>query len=100
MTELSYDEIILQVRKNNEEALVLLFSLVENYVKHTAKKMITIERFINYTIDEIHWNLYPKGSIDDWDGLTRLFIDLVNNDNELLKDSYIKSWYKASVDIV
>ena len=53
MTELSYDDIILQVRKNNEEALVLLFSLVENYVKHTAKKMITIERFINYTIDEI-----------------------------------------------
>ena len=69
----------------------------ENWVT-TSMKNNSIKS--NYTIDEIHWNLYPKGSIDDWDGLTRLFIDLVNNDNELLKDSYIKSWYKASVDIV
>ena len=69
----------------------------ENWVT-TSMKNNSIKS--NYTIDEIHWNLYLKGSIDDWDGLTRLFIDLVNNDNELLKDSYIKSWYKASVDIV
>ena len=24
----------------------------------------------NYTIDEIHWKLYPKGDISAWDGLT------------------------------
>lgn len=54
----------------------------------------------NYTIDEIHWKLYPKGSIDDWDGLTSVFIELVDNDKELLKDSYIRSWYKASKDIL
>lgn len=50
----------------------------------------------NYTIDEIHWKLYPKGDISAWDGLTGLFLELVNKDNELLKDSYIKSWYKVS----
>lgn len=50
----------------------------------------------NYTIDEIHWTLYPKGNIADWDGLTGVFIELVNNDKELLKDSYIKAWYRAS----
>lgn len=50
----------------------------------------------NYTIDEIHWKLYPKGDISAWDGLTGLFFELVNKDNELLKDSYIKSWYKVS----
>ena len=50
----------------------------------------------NYTIDEIHWTLYPKGDIADWDGLTRVFLELVNNDKELLKDSYIKTWYRAS----
>ena len=50
----------------------------------------------NYTIDEIHWKLYPKGDISAWDGLTNLFLELVNKDNELLKDSYIKSWYKVS----
>ena len=50
----------------------------------------------NYTIDEIHWELYPKGNISEWDGLTTVFLQLVRNDNELLKDAYIKSWYNVS----
>lgn len=50
----------------------------------------------NYTIDEIHWNLYPKGDICEWDGLTKVFLQLIKNDRELLNDSYIKSWYKVS----
>ena len=50
----------------------------------------------NYTIDEIHWKLYPKGDISDWDGLTTIFLQLIRNDKELLNDAYIKSWYKVS----
>ena len=50
----------------------------------------------NYTIDEIHWKLYPRGDISEWDGLTSEFLQLVKNDEELLKDAYIKSWYKVS----
>ena len=50
----------------------------------------------NYTIDDIHWTLYPKGDITEWDGLTKVFVQLVEDDKELLKDSYIKSWYKVS----
>ena len=53
----------------------------------------------NYTIDEIHWSLYPKGDIADWDGLTKVMIQLVDNDKNLLKDAYIKSWYKVSKNI-
>lgn len=50
----------------------------------------------NNKLDEIHWKLYPKGDISKWDGLTGVFLELVNKDNELLRDSYIKSWYKVS----
>ena len=50
----------------------------------------------NYTIDEIHWKLYPKGNISDWDGLTKVLVKLVQNENELLKDSYIRTWFKVS----
>ena len=50
----------------------------------------------NYTIEEIQWNLYPKGSIADWDGLTDVFLKLVHNNKELLEDPYIKNWYNAS----
>lgn len=53
----------------------------------------------NYTIDEIHWKLYPKGDITNWDGLTKVLIELVEKDKELLKDSYIKNWYKISKTI-
>ncbi len=52
----------------------------------------------NYLIDEIHWKLYPKGNTADWDGLTTLFLQLVEKDKELLKDAYIKSWYNVSLD--
>ena len=54
----------------------------------------------NYTIDEIHWQLHPKGDIADWDGLTSLFLALVEKDRALLKDAYIKSWYQASKNCV
>ena len=50
----------------------------------------------NYTIDEIHWKLYPKDDVTDWDGLTSIFIKLVDKDKTLLKDNYIKSWYNVS----
>lgn len=50
----------------------------------------------NYTIDDIHWSLHPAGDIAVWDGLTSLFVQLVESDSELLKNNYIKSWYKVS----
>lgn len=50
----------------------------------------------NYTLEEIHWQIYPKGDINEWDGLTKAFIDLVESNRELLKDNYIESWYNVS----
>jgi hypothetical protein len=50
----------------------------------------------NYSIEEIRWKLYPSGALEDWDGLTDLFIRLVDENGALLKDSYIKSWYRIS----
>ena len=50
----------------------------------------------NYTIDEIHWKLHPKGDITEWDGLTKVLIEIVDKDKELLKDTYIRNWYKIS----
>ncbi len=52
----------------------------------------------NYTIDEIHWNLHPKGNIRDWDGLTGVFVELVDKNKRLLNDTYVKNWYNVSTN--
>lgn len=69
----------------------------ENWVT-TSMKNNSIKS--NYTIDEIHWSLYPKGDINEWDGLTKVFIQLVDNDMDLLQDNYIKGWYNISTKLM
>ena len=51
----------------------------------------------NWTLEQLNWKLYPAGDINEYDGLTDLFVRLTENDLELFDDSYIKRWYKLSV---
>jgi hypothetical protein len=51
----------------------------------------------NWTLEQLQWTLYPAGDYAEWDGLTGLFIKLVEQDKELLKDAYIKRWYALSI---
>lgn len=51
----------------------------------------------NWTLEELDWHLCPAGSLADWDGLTSLFIEMVDADQALLKDNYLRCWYKAAV---
>ena len=41
--------------------------------------------------------LYDAGDFHKYDGLTGLFVKLVNADNELWKDAYMKRWYRLSM---
>jgi hypothetical protein len=50
----------------------------------------------NWTLAQLQWKLYDAGRFEDWDGLTGLFVKLVEQNDELLKDSYIRRWYKIS----
>ena len=50
----------------------------------------------NWSLEQLRWSLYPAGDFNEWDGLTKLFVMLVENDELLLKDNYIKSWYVVS----
>jgi hypothetical protein len=72
----------------NEEAKHYPYSMLHNSIKS------------NWTLEQLQWKLYDAGSYKDWDGLTNLFVELVNANEELLKDSYIKRWYKIAREIV
>ena len=54
----------------------------------------------NWSLEQLRWSLYPAGDFNEWDGLTKLFVKLVEKDELLLKDNYIKSWYNASLEIL
>lgn len=45
----------------------------------------------NWTLEQLNWKLYEPGKLEDYDGLTSLFIQLVNANKDMLKDNYIKN---------
>ena len=50
----------------------------------------------NWTLEQLNWELHATGKLEDWDGLTALFVKLIEADSSLLEDPYIKKWYKLS----
>jgi hypothetical protein len=51
----------------------------------------------NWTLEELGWDLHPKGSISEWDGLTGWFLDYVETNPDLLTDNYFSKWQKAAL---
>ncbi len=54
----------------------------------------------NWTLEHLRWKIYDAGNIEEWDGLTKTFIELVEKDITLLKDNYIKKWYSISKSFI
>jgi hypothetical protein len=46
----------------------------------------------NWTLEEIGWTIKERGSLDNWDGLTSMFLDLVKKNTHLRNDNYIRKW--------
>ena len=47
----------------------------------------------NYTMEQLNFHLYSPGDIHEWDGLSKLFIEIVDKNPELKQLSGIKDWY-------
>ena len=54
----------------------------------------------NWTLEQIGWEIQNPVNLTEWDGLTSLFINIVDKDKELLKDQYIKKWYNLTKKIL
>lgn len=54
----------------------------------------------NWTLEQLIWKIYDAGDIKEWDGLTKIFIELVEKDMTLLSDNYIKRWYSISKSLI
>lgn len=53
----------------------------------------------NWTLGQLNWKLHDPGDFNTYDGMTGLFVQLVEADNQLLSDAYIKRWYRLSVSV-
>lgn len=51
----------------------------------------------NWTLEELGWDLSPPGSLADWDGLTRLFLEFIGSDHSVLQDGYLRRWHAAAI---
>lgn len=54
----------------------------------------------NWTLAQLNWTLHKKGDYKEWDGLTELFVQLINSDHSLLQNKYIRKWYKISTETI
>ena len=73
---------------NNESSNLVTTSMKGNL----AKK--------NYTLEQLNWNLYPEGDIHEWEGLSKLFVAIVEKEPALLQIDRINFWYKATKKVM
>lgn len=54
----------------------------------------------NFTLEQLGWTLKDKGDIQNWDGLSKIFLEIVEQDKSLLRISRIKSYYAATKEVM
>ena len=69
----------------------------ENWATTSMKNNLIKNKF---TLKQLGWTLKDKGDIRNWDGLSKTFIEIVEQDKSLLSISRVKSYYIATKDIM
>ena len=54
----------------------------------------------NWSLKQLGWKLYEPGNLNEWDGLSHLFVQLAKHDKKLMDDTYIKTWYKLALSAI
>ena len=62
--------------------------------------MLTNSIKSNWTLEQLNWELKPKGNFQEWSGLIDWFIEQVKADEKQLENSYIKTWFNAAINCI
>lgn len=73
--------------KNEDYNIITIFQL------HNSIKS-------NWTLEQLRWKIYDAGEIKERDGLTKIFIGLLEKNITSLSDNYIKRWYSISKSFI
>jgi len=50
----------------------------------------------NWLLEELGWQLHKPGNLREWDGLMTWFMDYVEENPEILTNTYMNSWHRAA----
>jgi hypothetical protein len=50
----------------------------------------------SWTLEELQWQLHPPGDMEDWDGLTRWFVDYARDHEEVCEQKYFREWVRLT----
>ena len=53
----------------------------------------------HWTLDELGWTLAPAGDHSTWDGLAGWFVGYLDAHPELMADTYLARWFRATVEV-
>ena len=81
----SVDHVIPHARGGTNEKDNLVCT---SYLRNLAKS--------GYTLEELGWEVQPEGDHNEWDGMTKWFMEYVE-ENKMEKDPYLKPWYGAAL---
>ncbi len=62
--------------------------------------MLTNSIKSNWTLEQLQWQLYPPGHVQEWDGMLQWFIRYVQTEPKLLTIPYIKRWHTAALSTI
>lgn len=69
----------------DDESNWLTTSMAHNYAK------------MNWSLEELGWQLHPAGDCRDWDGLMGWFIRYTADNLELLTNASVRTWHRAAL---
>ena len=51
---------------------------------------------MNWSLEELGWELHPPGKLDDWDGMIGWFVEYASTHPAILGNGSIKQWYRGA----
>ncbi|KAA3596225.1 MAG: HNH endonuclease [Calditrichaeota bacterium] len=52
----------------------------------------------NWLLEELGWELYKSGNLEEWDGMLSWFIKFMEENPKDKEDNFLNSWYKTAVN--
>lgn len=72
---------------------------VDDETNWVTASMLRNSAKAHWTLDELGWQLFAAGDLNDWDGLSSWLVEYTSGHRDLLMDKYISRWYRATVQV-